>query len=231
MKERRGPRGQLKFAKEDLREDIRESRLRFLQHRVDDIFAEADADESGELDAEEHAKMLDACARIVRQRWQAFFAIAATALVILVEVYNMSPTGWSRTDTFYYLGVTYLTVGFGDYVYPLETAGSLYGHVILFTLLTTSGVGLVAMCLSSSSVLADEVRAIFPLRASQSRFVQGMTWCLMMPGLPGLSGDMSKAPKTQATRPVTTSTGTCVNDGQYMRGVAVDASSPSAEGI
>ena len=84
----------------------------------------------------------------------------AQTFIVCGNSFIWLPAGWSSVDGFYYTMITYLTVGLGDFVWPMQNSQSLYGKVIPVSLGVTSGIGLVAMVLSSSQVVLDEFRSI-----------------------------------------------------------------------
>ena len=81
-------------------------------------------------------------------------------LIVLGNSFIWVPAGWSSADGFYCTMVTYLTVGLGDYVWPMQTSESLYGKSLQVAYFITSGIGLVAMVLSSSQIVVDEFRSM-----------------------------------------------------------------------
>jgi len=78
-------------------------------------------------------------------------------LLLLGNSFVWLPDGWSHVDGFYYSTITYLTVGLGDFVWPMSTLTSLYGNVIQLTWMITSCVGVVSMVISSCRVFLDDV--------------------------------------------------------------------------
>ncbi len=146
--------------KAELEEQCRRSGMVFVQSRLEELFRHADLDNSGEVDEKEYEILLDEMARVVRERLQFVIALLSALLLVLGNTYWWRPSDWQPVDGFYYAMITYMTIGLGDYVWPMTTADSLYGDVIGWTFIVTSAVGVVAMVISSGGVLVDDVRVV-----------------------------------------------------------------------